>query len=131
MGIRARVSLAQGLYYVGMGLWALFDLDSFYQITGPKTDGWLVKTVAALVVAVGVSLVIAARQAPGPEAVWLGVSVALGLFAIDCWYVWRDVISPLYLGDALVEGAFTAGWAARRRQRPRFGVIRRATPYWG
>lgn len=130
MSIRAQASQWQGFYYIATGLWALFDLDSFEWVTGHKTDDWLVKTVAVLVVAIGTSLVVAARRAPGPEAQVLGVGSALGLFGIDCYYVWRDLISPIFLLDACAEAAIVTAWTLPKRTRFRVGIIRRAAPHW-
>jgi hypothetical protein len=35
--------IAQSIYYIATGLWPVFNLRSFERVTGPKTDGWLVK----------------------------------------------------------------------------------------
>ena len=37
------------LVYLATGLWPLFNIESFQQVTGPKTDLWLVRTVGVLV----------------------------------------------------------------------------------
>lgn len=130
MGIRGRVAQWQGFYYAATGLWALFDLDSFEWVTGPKTDDWLVRTVAVLVVSIGVSLIVAARRAPGPESQVLGMGSALGLFAIDGFYVWTSTISAVYLMDAVVETMIVIAWSTPKRPRFRVGILRRAAPHW-
>ncbi|MBI4347789.1 MAG: hypothetical protein HY553_13115 [Elusimicrobia bacterium] len=129
-GIRARIARAQAFYYLITGLWALFELDSFEWVTGPKTDDWLVKTVAVLVVAIGASLLVGGRRAPGPETAALGMASAAALFGIDCWYVWADEISEIYLLDAFAEGALVIAWLLPSRRRFRVGIVRRAAPHW-
>src|SRR5689334_22911224 len=52
----------QGLYFLATGVWPLFHIESFLAVTGPKTDLWLVQTVAALLVVAGGVLLIAAAR---------------------------------------------------------------------
>lgn len=42
--VERRVAMSHGLFRVGSGLWPVIDLKSFERVTGPRTDGWLVKT---------------------------------------------------------------------------------------
>jgi len=42
-------------------LWPLLYFESFQKVTGRKTDVWLVKTIAGLVIAIGASLLVAAQ----------------------------------------------------------------------
>ncbi|MBI5545712.1 MAG: hypothetical protein HY901_17630 [Deltaproteobacteria bacterium] len=107
-----RVSLGQGLFYLACGLWPLFDLRSFEQVTGPKPEGWLVKTVGSLVGVIGATLSLAAlRRAVGPEMGLLGVGSAGALAMVDLWYAgWRKRIHPLYLLDAVAELALIGAW---------------------
>lgn len=94
----------QGVYYMTTGIWALVGIDSFQRITGPKTDLWLVKTVGALVLAIGAVLTLASfrRRVPA-EVGLLAAGSATGLAAIDGVYVSRGRISPIYLLDGVVE----------------------------
>lgn len=101
----------QGLYFVLTGVWGLVDLDSFQAVTGPKTDLWLVRTVAVLVLTVGgVLLVAAARLRVSFELALLAVGSAAGLAVIDLVYALGDVISDVYLLDAAAEIALVAMW---------------------
>jgi hypothetical protein len=109
----------QGLYYLATGIWPLINMRSFEQLTGPKTDNWtghegdhwLVKTVGVLVTAIGASLLTVGRQREKSAAVpVLAVGSALGLAAIDCVYVARGVIAPIYLADAVTELGLAAAW---------------------
>ncbi|HEX2660581.1 MAG TPA: hypothetical protein VHU40_20005 [Polyangia bacterium] len=118
----SRLALAQGVFFIGTGLWPLVSLKTFEAVTGPKDERWLVKTVGVLVTAVGVALV-QGRREPGPLLYNLGRLPALALAGIDLWYAGvRRRISPVYLVDAVVELGLAAAWtlearAARRGSR--------------
>jgi hypothetical protein len=117
------VAVGQGVLYVVTGVWPLVSLRSFERVTGPKVDGWLVKTVGVVVACVGAVLLAAARRdRVTPEITLLGVSTAASLTAIDVVYVSRRRISPIYLADALAELMLIAGWVlAWRRRAPTRG----------
>ena len=106
--LRATLSL-QAAYYIVTGLWPILHLASFEAVTGPKADDWLVRTVGALVITIGLSLGVAARrrEAPAPVLV-LAVAAAIAFIAIDVAYVGVGRISPIYLADALAEAALLA-----------------------
>jgi hypothetical protein len=111
------LALAQGVFYVATGLWAVVDLDSFMAVTGPKTDHWLVKTVGILVAVIGAVLLLSWRRGRvPPESVLLAVGSALSLAAVDVIYVSNGTIAPIYLLDAVAEVALALAWipAARR-----------------
>ena len=113
-----RLALFQGVYYTATGLWGLLHDRSFQKVTGPKTDVWLVKTVSVLVVSIGTALTWAGLGRRGTvETRLLAASSASGLMAIDCYYVCRRRISPIYLLDAAVELGLLAGWAKGWRDR--------------
>jgi hypothetical protein len=57
-----RAPFAQGLFYVVTGLWPVIHLRSFEAVAGRKRDRWLVQTTGALIAAIGVSLLVAARD---------------------------------------------------------------------
>lgn len=114
------VALAQAVFYVITGLWSIFGLKSFQRVTGPKVDGWLVKTVGVLVIAVGGVLGMAAvRRTEEPEIPVLATASAAGLTAIDVVYVSRGRISPVYLLDAVAEIGLIGWWALAWRRRSR------------
>jgi hypothetical protein len=52
------------------------------------------------------------RQRVTPEISLLGIGTAMSLAGVDVVYVRRRVISPIYLGDALVELVLAAFWLA-------------------
>ncbi len=110
-GLLRTVCLAQGLYFVLTGIWPLVDMKSFMAVTGFKVDQWLVKTVGVLIGVVGLVLLSAARaRRISPEILGLAVGCALGLTAIDVYYVLIDRIRDVYLLDALAEVALVTAW---------------------
>lgn len=116
--VERRVAMSHGMFWVGSGLWPIVDLKSFERVTGPKTDGWLVKTVGGLIAVVGVTLVAAgARHRITPEIRGLAMGSSLALAAVDVVYPLKRRISPLYLLDAVAELAFAATWLKRRPSR--------------
>jgi hypothetical protein len=92
-------------------------MRSFEEVTGPKQDKWLVKTVGALVTVIGGSLALWSEFSCGDdhngcfnEARMLGLSSALALAAIDTIYVAKGRISKVYLLDAVAETAIATAW---------------------
>jgi hypothetical protein len=109
------LAVTQAVYYASTGIWPLFDIESFERVTGPKADRWLVRTVGALVTAIGASLALAARDDPErPETVALAAGSAVALGTIDVVYVAKRRISPVYLIDALAQAALLVAWIRRR-----------------
>ena len=114
------VSFVQAVFYALTGLWSIFGLTSFQQVTGPKVDRWLVKTVGVLVLVVGGVLGMAAvRRTDEPEIPVLAIGSAAGLTAIDVIYVAKGRISPVYLLDAVAELGLIAWWAGAWGRRHR------------
>jgi hypothetical protein len=106
-----RLALLQGGFDVVTGLWPIVHLRSFEAVTGPKPEGWLVKTVGALVTVIGGTLLFAgARRRVGPELRLLGAGTAAAFTAVDVIYTAKRRISPVYLLDAVAETALLAGW---------------------
>src|SRR5687767_12121314 len=75
------LALAQGTYYFATGVWPILHLRSFERVTGPKLEGWLVKTVGALIAVIGATVALAGwRRRITPELRFLaaGSAAALG-----------------------------------------------------
>lgn len=108
---RKRVAQLQSGCFIGGGVWPILHLRSFEMITGPKADGWLVKTVGGLLTVVGMGILQAARrQRITPETAFIGVGTSAVLAAVDVVYVTRRRISPIYLLDAVANAAIITGW---------------------
>ena len=107
----AYLAMGQGAYYFLGGLWPLVDIVSFQSATGPKTDLWLVKTVALLLMVIGATLFAAGiRWRVTHEIFLLGAGSSLVLTLIEVVYVVNGQISAMYLLDSLVEIAIAAWW---------------------
>ena len=104
---------AQGTYYVATGIWPIVHLRSFELVTGPKPEGWLVKTVGALVAVVGVVLLRSSGKPPREETVLLGAGSAAVFATVDTWYSLRGRIRPVYLLEAIPELFLLAAWMRR------------------
>jgi energy-converting hydrogenase Eha subunit E len=103
--------LSQGIYYLLTGAWALIDIDSFMAVTGPKSDIWLVKTVSALIVAIGVCMIAAAfDKIQSLAIVLLAIISATGLAIIDFYYTANDTIKWVYRIDGFIELLFGIVW---------------------
>jgi hypothetical protein len=114
---------AQGAFNCVNGLWPLLHLRSFEAVFGAKTDKWLVRTVAGLLLTVGVVQLTAAPDVSTLHlARRVGVGTSLVLGSIDVIYAPRRRISRMYLFDAAAEAALITAWLATsigKRQPPR------------
>ncbi|MGA8655567.1 MAG: hypothetical protein WB586_05410 [Chthoniobacterales bacterium] len=111
MDALSQVAFGQGIYYVVTALWPFFHMGSFLLVTGPKTDLWLVRTVGALILVIGLPLFLTPfYEKPPKEIILLGVAAAVALASVDVYYVVRCVISPIYLVDGAIEIGFLAAW---------------------
>lgn len=108
-------ALIQAAAYVLTGLWPWLSMRTFLQVTGPKEDLWLVKTVGALLALAGVVLGLAGLQRRiTPEVALLGAGSAGTLAAVDAFYVAQGRIPPVYLLDMAGESVLVAGWLLGR-----------------
>ncbi|HEX2300356.1 MAG TPA: hypothetical protein VHH34_17885 [Pseudonocardiaceae bacterium] len=108
----AQLARAHAVFNIGGGLWPLVHMPSFEAVTGPKTDRWLVRTVAGLMVANGLVQWLAEPSVEGiASARRVGQGTAVTLAAIDIAYAIPGRISRIYLLDALLEVGWVAAWA--------------------
>ena len=101
----------QATYIFITAVWPLVDIESFMEVTGPKRDVWLVKTVGALLIPVACTmycyLFIGSDHRP---AIVLATLTSVAFIAIDFYYALNDVISNVYLLDGVIELIFLIGW---------------------
>ncbi len=97
--MKSMIFKLQGGYYFITGLWPVLHMPSFLALTGPKTDLWLVEMVGLLSASIGITLFLQTKDHPYT----LGVLAALSYLVIDCIYVFKNVISPIYLCDATIQ----------------------------
>lgn len=103
----------QSIYHTLTGIWPLVHNASFMRVTGPKTDVWLLRTVAGLLVATGLRLGLAGRRCRFTlELAVIAARQALALATVDVVYPLIGRISPVYLLDALPELALVTLWIA-------------------
>lgn len=105
------MSKVQGSYTLLTTLWAVTDIRSFMQVTGPKTDIWLVKTVAVVLIPVGLCFLLADRVKKDHWLViMIGITSSLGLAIIDFYYTASKTISRVYALDGALQVIFLLSW---------------------
>jgi hypothetical protein len=81
------------------------------EVTGPKTDIWLAKTVSALLTAVSLcfiaNLYIKTDRRP---VIILAVACCIALACIDFYYAGNKIISPVYYVDGVLQVIFLFAW---------------------
>ncbi|WP_276370899.1 hypothetical protein [Chryseolinea sp. H1M3-3] len=111
MNVFKSLIIVQSSYTFITAAWPIVHIQSFMEVTGYKTDVWLVKTVGALLIPVASCLFsflwIWRDRRP---AVILGVLTCLAFISIDFYYALTDVISDIYLVDGFVQIVFLFCW---------------------
>jgi hypothetical protein len=94
----------QAIWYLITAIWPLVSIKSFMKITGPKTDIWLVKTVAVLVLAMAITFFsgLLLRANFGPVLV-LAIAACVGFAVVEIYYSSQKIISVVYLADGCFE----------------------------
>jgi hypothetical protein len=106
------VALAHGACNIVGGLWPLLHSRSFEWVFGSKTDRWLQRTTAGLLVSAGLTQMTAAFDPRGSaHARRTGLGTAGTLLAIDLVYVPKGTIRWTYLLDAAMEAGWIVAWA--------------------
>lgn len=109
--MKEKLAMVQGILFAATGIWPFVSLQTFLQVTGPKTDVWLVKTVAALVIVTGTVLMSAGwKKEVNLPVFLLGFLSAAAFACIEIYYTLNAVISPVYLLDAGLELLFIVLW---------------------
>jgi hypothetical protein len=103
----------QGIYILLTALWGLIDIDSFMQVTGKKTDIWLVKTVSVLLL--GISCLLFCNvlsKMPVLPVIITAIITSAGLAFIDFYYTSNGTIKWVYAIDGILETMFLTVWIA-------------------
>ena len=109
-----RLGTVHGGYYLVTGIWPVMSLRTFEWVTGPKADGWLVKTVGLLAGVIGLSVLRTSTvEGRHPDRA-LVVGAPLAFAAVDTFYVARGRIRRVYLLDAAVELFLAWRWSTGR-----------------
>ena len=110
-GFIRNLALVQGIYFFVTGMWSIIDIRSFMEVTGPKTDIWLVKMVGALTIAISLLLLyVAKKRRVTVESIILILGSCVSYLTIDIYYSLERVISYIYLGDAALQLLFIVLW---------------------
>ena len=107
---RLLLRLTGGFYFL-TGVWPVAHIHSFMEVTGPKNDIWLVKTVGLLIAALSIGMLRASfRNYVQPDLIIVLLGFAAFLTAVDIYYNITDVIAPVYLADAVAEMLLILIW---------------------
>jgi hypothetical protein len=101
----------QTLYYFITAAWALVVIKSFMEITGPKADVWLVKTVSVLLLAISFCFLanLFIKSNPWPAIILAG-GCCIFLAFIDFYYAGKQTISAVYFLDGIAEVLLLLVW---------------------
>lgn len=111
-------AVVQGVVWVAGGLWPVVSLASFMRVTGRKREGWLVRTVGALLTSAGAGLLLsAARGRIGAGQALGAAGGAAALAAVDLAPRGPAATqSRVYLADAALHLGLVAAWIAGLRR---------------
>ena len=101
----------QTIYYLVTAIWPIVHIESFMDVTGPKTDIWLVKTVGVLLIPISLCFLthLLLKVDHRPVMV-LAATSCTGFACIDFYYALNDVIDDIYLADGVIQLILLAGW---------------------
>lgn len=102
--------ILQGMYIFVTALWALVDIKSFMIITGPKTDIWLVKTVAVLLISISMFFLMSSAKSEDLRVCFTAFVLSFGLAYIDFFYSLNKTIRWVYALDGIIEILFGLLW---------------------
>jgi hypothetical protein len=123
----------QAFHYLITGIWPLLHMPSYLEVTGPKTDLWLVRCVGALTAVIG-SVLLRTWWLHGMRrghAVLLGMGSAVAFCAVDLATALPGHNGPIYLVDAGIQAILLAGWIVLRVPAVPWPIarkVRRITP---
>ena len=101
----------QAIYTLATALWPLVDIQSFMDVSGKKTDIWLVKTVAVLLIPISM-VFFSALVTKVPDVLLLIVALfsSAGLMFIDFYYASNGTIKWVYAIDGCIQSIFISVW---------------------
>lgn len=101
----------QAVYYLVTGLWPLIHLKSFFEVTGPKTDVWLVQMVGVLIFSYSILFFYMAftRRLLQVHAV-VGSLIAFGIGCIELYHYLQGTLRGIYYVDFIIEVCFFMYW---------------------
>ncbi|WP_394673772.1 hypothetical protein [uncultured Chryseobacterium sp.] len=105
------IPFLQAVYYFVTGLWPLVHLKSFFEVTGPKTDVWLVQMVGALIFSYSILFFYMAltRQLLHIHAV-VGSLSSFAIGCIEFYYYLQGTLRGVYYVGFIIETCFFMYW---------------------
>lgn len=109
--LRIALLWSQGIYTLLTAIWPIVHVKSFMDVSGYKTDVWLVKTVGVLLAAIALCLLLSTtvKENNFPVSV-LGLFTAAGMAYVDFFYALTDTIPDIYMADGIAEILFAVLW---------------------
>lgn len=108
--LRVALLWSQGSYTLLTAVWPIVHIKSFMDVSGYKTDIWLVKTVGILLAAIAVCLLLSISSKENFPVAVLGLFTAAGMAYVDFFYALNDTIPDIYMADGTVEILFVLVW---------------------
>lgn len=108
--LRVALLWSQGSYTLLTAVWPIVHIKSFMDVSGYKTDIWLVKTVGILLAAIAVCLLLSISSKENFPVAVLGLFTAAGMAYVDFFYALNDTIPDIYMADGAVEILFVLVW---------------------
>jgi hypothetical protein len=102
--------MLQGMYIFLTALWPIVDINSFMVITGPKTDTWLVKTVAVSLICVSLFFLLSSPKSEDLVVTFIACIFSFGFAYIDFFYSLNKTIRWVYAIDGIIEILFGILW---------------------
>lgn len=101
----------QAVYYFITAVWPVVHIESFMNVTGQKTDIWLVKTVSVLLLPYCLLLVYLTFSNKRNFIIVLAMMIcSIGLLVIDVYYYFSREIRWVYLIDGALQLIFFVCW---------------------
>jgi hypothetical protein len=101
----------QTIYYLLTAIWPLVHIESFMDVTGHKTDTWLVKTVGMLLLAISVTFLFSLlTKKLSSGTIVLALACCAAFLLVDCYFAFKGVISEIYMGDASIQFILIIAW---------------------
>jgi hypothetical protein len=124
---RRYLFLLQGGYYLIAGCWPFISIESFQAVTGWQNEIWLIKMVAALVIAFSIALLWQSLDGRRNSSLQrLALMSAVFFAATGMWHYFLGGMNSILLVDPLIEVGFAIAGRRLLRSRRRIARLARA-----
>lgn len=108
--LRVALLWSQSVYTFITAVWPIVHVKSFMDVSGYKTDVWLVKTVGVLLTAISVALLVSIPNKSNFPIAVLALFTAAGMAYVDFFYALNNTIPNIYMADGAIEILFAFVW---------------------